>query len=109
LNHFFPDPDHLAESLYPIQKEADAQMFESLLKGLDFKEGFKVLNQFIRSREEVIPPLMNIYMHLSSSMRTFGTAKNPDFGGVEETGIMVTIADIYEDKKERHIAPLLEK
>jgi hypothetical protein len=32
-----------------------------------------------------------------------GTAGNHDFGGVEETGILVTIADIYPSKKERHI------
>jgi len=40
---------------------------------------------------------------LSPSMKTFGTAVNPDFGNVEETGIFVTIEDIYQEKKERHI------
>ena len=48
-------------------------------------------------------------MHLSPTMRTFGTAKNPDFGGVEETAILLKIKDIYADKKERHIAPLLNE
>jgi hypothetical protein len=42
-------------------------------------------------------------MNLSPTMKTFGTAVNPDFGAVEETGILVTIEDIYEDKKERHL------
>jgi hypothetical protein len=42
-------------------------------------------------------------MNLSPSMKTFGTAVNPDFGNVEETGILVTIGDIYQEKKERHI------
>jgi hypothetical protein len=43
-------------------------------------------------------------------MKVFGTAINPTFGGVEETGILVKIADIYESKKERHInSYLLEK
>jgi hypothetical protein len=36
-------------------------------------------------------------------MKTFGTAVNPEFGNVEETAILVTIADIYTDKKERHM------
>jgi hypothetical protein len=36
-------------------------------------------------------------------MKTFGTMLNHTFGEVEETGIMVTIADIHESKKERHI------
>jgi hypothetical protein len=109
LNHYFPDHDGLASSLFPLEKKGDDIAFEQLLNGLEFKDGFKVLNQFIRSRGAMVPPLMNIYMHLSPTMRTFGTAKNPDFGGVEETAIMVKISDIYEDKKERHIAPLLEK
>lgn len=109
LHHYFPDPDHLAESLYPLEQNSDDQKFKEMLQGCDFKEGFKVLNQYVRSRGAIIPPLMNIYMHLSPTMRTFGTAKNPDFGGVEETAILLTIKDIYEDKKERHIAPLLEK
>ena len=35
-------------------------------------------------------------------MRVFGTVKNPDFGEVEETGILITISDIYPVKSERH-------
>ena len=27
---------------------------------------------------------------------------NPDFGGVEETGILVTIPDIYPEKRDRY-------
>jgi len=73
------------------------------LQNLDFKEGFKVLNQFVRERGTFIPPLMNIYMNLSPTMRTFDTAVNKDFGAVEETGILVTIDDIYIEKKERHL------
>jgi hypothetical protein len=37
-------------------------------------------------------------------MKTFGTSMNSHFGEVEETGILVTIADIYDTKKERHLA-----
>jgi len=39
----------------------------------------------------------------SEERETFGTAINSDFGNVEETGIMVTISDIYPEKKERHM------
>ena len=35
-------------------------------------------------------------------MKVFDTALNPDFGDVEETGILVTIKDIYPSKTERH-------
>ena len=106
LQTYFPDNEGLATSIYPLEQSYDAAKFADLLKGLDFKEGYKVLTHFVRENGENVPPLMNIYMHLSPSMRSFGTAINPDFGGVEETGIVVTIADIYEDKKERHILPI---
>ena len=42
-------------------------------------------------------------MNTSPVMRTFGTSLNPAFGGVEETGIMISFKDIYPQKKERHI------
>ncbi|WP_107037991.1 GNAT family N-acetyltransferase [Brumimicrobium mesophilum] len=106
LQKYFPDQDGLATSMYPLKQSYDEDKFKALLEGKNFKEGFKVLTQFVRENGENVPPLMNIYMHLSPTMRSFGTAVNPDFGGVEETGIVVTIADIYEDKKERHIAPV---
>ena len=42
-------------------------------------------------------------MGLSPTMKIFGTAINDEFGNVEETGIFVTIKDIFEEKKQRHI------
>ena len=54
-------------------------------------------------------PLINNYMQLSPTMKAFGTAKNEDFGDVEETGILVTIADIYPEKKHRHIDSYIPK
>ena len=42
-------------------------------------------------------------MNISPSMKTFGTSMNSHFGDVEETGILVTIQDMYESKTERHI------
>ena len=107
LQKYFPDKERLATSMYPLKQSFDKKKFTALLEGLEFKEGFKVLTHFVRENKENVPPLMNIYMHLSPTMRSFGTAINPDFGGVEETGIVVTIDDIYEDKKERHITPIL--
>jgi hypothetical protein len=63
----------------------------------------------VRERGENIPPLFNSYMNLSATMKTFGTALNDHFGEVEETGIMVSIADIYDTKKERHISSYIPK
>jgi hypothetical protein len=42
-------------------------------------------------------------MNLSPSMKTFGTAVNDGFGDVEETGIIITIKELYQAKINRHI------
>ena len=107
MHMYFPDNENLMKPFEPLNQNYDKDFVNSQLKGLDFKDGFKVLNSFVRGHGENIPPLVNIYMNLSPTMKTFGTAVNSDFGAVEETGILVTIADIFEEKTERHIAPLL--
>ncbi len=103
MHHYFPDNENLMKPYHPLVQDYDRQEAEERLNGLDFKEGFKVLNSYTRERGEFIPPLVNIYMNLSPTMKTFGTAVNPDFGNVEETGILVKIADVYLEKKERYM------
>jgi len=48
---------------------------------------------------------LNSYINTSPSMMTFGAINNPHFYNMEDIGIMITIADIYEQKKKRHIYP----
>lgn len=103
MHHYFPDNENLMKPFHPLIQNYDKKYVEEQLKGLDFKDGFKVLNSAVKENGEFIPPLVNIYMNLSPTMKTFGTAVNPEFGNVEETGILVTLADIYPEKKERHM------
>jgi hypothetical protein len=103
MHYYFPDTDQLMKPFHPLEQDYDSAECDSLLKGLDFKEGFKVLSAYAKERGEYIPPLVNIYMNLSPSMKTFGTAVNPEFGNVEETGILVPFADIYQEKKDRYM------
>jgi hypothetical protein len=104
MNHYFPDKEKLVWPHKPLSLHGDMSAFGKQLEGLPYKEGHAVLNKAVRALGENIPPLINAYMNLSSTMRTFGTSLNDHFGEVEETGIMVTISDIYDSKKERHIA-----
>ena len=83
--------------------EIMAQTCCVLFSGETFQENYRILIQKIREVNEHIPPLINAYMNLSPSMRVFDTVSNPDFGGVEETGILVTVPDIYPEKKERYM------
>lgn len=109
MNYYFPDKDNLVWPHEPLKYHTDVSELEQLFKGLPYKDGHRVLNQHVRAFDENIPPLINAYMNLSATMRTFGTALNTHFGEVEETGIMVTIADIYDTKKERHIQSYMKK
>jgi hypothetical protein len=108
LKTFFPDHEDLMRPFNPMPLHTDEEKLENIFKGLDYKEAFKTLNTNVRALGENIPPLVNIYMNLSPSMKTFGTALNKSFGAVEETGILVTIGDIYEAKKERHISSYIK-
>ena len=102
----FPDPDHLLkpwpELNLPIMM--DEEKLKSIFTGNNYQENYKILVKSVRERGAAVPPLVNAYMSLSSTMRSFGTAVNPPFGNVEETGILVTIKDIFKEKYERHAA-----
>jgi hypothetical protein len=104
MSYYFPDKDKLVWPYHPIFVKNDMTAFVKSLAGLNYKDGHHLLNSQVRALDENIPPLINSYMNLSATMRTFGTSINTHFGNVEETGILVTIADIYPSKKERHIS-----
>ncbi|MDA3879413.1 MAG: GNAT family N-acetyltransferase [Prolixibacteraceae bacterium] len=104
--HFF-DNEELVYPKNDFRLEINFNDIKPYYKGKDFKEDYKTLSKMVRDFGENIPPLVNAYMNLSPTMKTFGTAVNNHFGNVEETGIILTIADIYEAKKDRHIETYL--
>ncbi|MDP3398464.1 MAG: GNAT family N-acyltransferase [Bacteroidales bacterium] len=106
LSIYFSDDKNLVKPTKPLEYDISNPYFQELFSSVDYKEGYKVLSKEIRALGENIPPLINSYMNLSPSMKVFGTAINDGFGGVEETGIMINISDIYPEKIERYISPL---
>ncbi len=109
MHHYFPDEKKLVLPIKPLPIYNDMSAFIDSLNGLEFKEGLRVLNSYVKERDELIPPLINNYMQLSATMKMFGTAMNNDFGAVEESAILVTINDIYPEKHERYVIPYLEE
>ena len=105
---YFPDPDRLAIPDDPIVIDVHPAEMEQIFTGKSFKEDLKILSQEVRRLGENIPPLINAYMNLSPTMRCFGTFINHHFGNVEETGIMITVRDIYIDKINRHLSSYRE-
>ena len=100
----FPDPDRLLEPWPELELPIVTPEVElkAVFTGEDYNENYRILVKKVRERGAAVPPLVNAYMNLSSTMRSFGTALNPPFGNVEETGILVTIADIFSNKYERY-------
>lgn len=103
MNHFFPDPDNLIRPIESLIINTPLEKLKNVFTRRTFEENYRLLSHLVRKRKEQIPPLFNSYMGLSPTMRYFGTAYNEGFGGVEESGIMVTIKDIYDAKARRHI------
>lgn len=102
LKQYFPDRDNLVEPIDPVVLHIDYNKMAEIFIGGTYAADYKILTREIRKLGENIPPLINSYMNLSPSMKVFGTALNRDFGDVEETGILITISDIYSAKSDRH-------
>lgn len=98
----FPDRDGLVWPNEPLLIETDFNELHSIFNGRNYKEDYQILQHKVREMGSYVPPLVNAYMNLSSSMRSFGTAYNHAFGETDETGILVSIRDIYPDKRARY-------
>ncbi|GAB4316056.1 MAG: GNAT family N-acetyltransferase [Bacteroidales bacterium] len=104
MHKYFPDKDRLVIPRNPLVLDTPEKVLEAIFTGANYDEDYKILVQKVRRLNMHIPPLVNAYMNLSGTMRMFGTAINDHFGDVEETAILVTISDIYDYKKDRHIS-----
>ena len=103
LKKYFDDKDNLVVPMKPLKIETDEAILAKLFNGEDFKDDYRILNREIRNLGYNIPPLVNAYMSLSPTMKLFGTAINYGFGDVEETGILIAMDEILEEKRIRHI------
>ena len=99
----FPDREGLVWPYEPMKIQSDYNELVKLFNGRNYKEDYQILVRTVRELGSAVPPLVNAYMNLSSTMMSFGTALNHHFGEVDETGILITLQDIYPAKKERHI------
>lgn len=109
LKKHFSDKDGLITPTHPLKIETDENLLKQLFPYDTFKEDYKVLNTEVRKLGYNIPPLVNAYMGLSPTMRMFGTAINYGFGDVEETGILIAVDEILEEKRVRHIESYIKE
>ena len=109
LKKYFDDKDNLVIPMKPLKIETDEHELEKLFSGNNFKDDYRILNREIRALGYNIPPLVNAYMSLSPTMKLFGTAINYGFGDVEETGILIAMDEILEEKRVRHIDSFIKE
>ena len=103
LKKHFGDKDALVEPITPLTLDTPKEELRAIFVEGDFKSDYRILNTAVRRLGFNIPPLVNAYMGLSPTMRVFGTAVNHEFGNVEETGILIAVNEILEEKRMRHI------
>lgn len=109
LKKHFDDKENLIIPMKPLKIETDENELKVLFCEDDFKKDYRILNREIRKLGYNIPPLVNAYMGLSPTMKLFGTAINYGFGDVEETGILITVDEILEEKRIRHIDSFIKE
>jgi hypothetical protein len=102
MEHYFPDPEKLVK---PVQRLAGTHGHAcEFFRGLNYADGYRLLKKMLGECGEHIPPLVNAYMRLSRTMRTFGSTVNAGLGNVVDTGLLITVEDIAEEKQERYLA-----
>ena len=99
----FEDTEKLVVPMEPLKIETPKEYMDSILTEKEFKDDYKLLNAEVRRLGENIPPLVNSYMSLSPTMKTFGTTFDPDFGDCYDTAMIITAKDIYPDKYKRYM------
>lgn len=102
LDLYFTDKCHLVYAKNPIKTDV-SQKIRAMFSGNNYKEDYVVLKRELKKLDRNIPPLVNSYMNVSPSMKIFDSTLNVEFGNVYETGLLVTTADMYEEKVKRHM------
>ena len=105
----FPDRDGLVWPYERIDIATDYNRLVRLFNGRNYKEDYQILLHAVRACGCTVPPLINAYMNLSPSMRSFGTCPNHHLAGTTDTGILINMSDLYADKRVRYLESYMEK
>jgi hypothetical protein len=90
----------------PISREAQ-QRADQLFEGESPTDNFHILQKAIRAQGTIVPPMFSAYLNLTPKLQYFGTSKEPTFSNVYDSGIMIELKDIYQDKIDRYIGPYI--
>ena len=92
----------------PYQPLPIVPLVNSPFSGDDAQENYHILQRAVREQGTVIPPMFSAYLNITNELQFFGNAINDELSNVYETGIMVDLTTVYQEKKERYITPYVE-
>lgn len=100
---YFTDPEGLMWPYEPTRIGMDYNQLVNLFCGRNYKEDYQILLHSVRERGCTVPALVNAYMKLSTTMRYFGTCRDHSLPGTLSVGILVTLSDLNESARARHM------
>ena len=103
MQRHFHDDRRLVTPKQPLTIDVDPEEMNRLFSAGTLSADYLALKREVRKTGISIPPLFSAYISLSPQLLFLGTAINYEFSEVEETGILIRIDQILEEKKERHI------
>lgn len=109
LRRYHNDPKGLFTPKHPVDISVEGQeLADDLFVGDDPTLNYQILQRAIRARGTVIPPMFSAYLNVTEHLMSFGNAVNDELANVYETGIMVRVDTINEDKHNRYIGVYIE-
>jgi hypothetical protein len=96
---------HLGEEglFEPYHPFISAPMETTPFVGDDKQENYHILQRAVREQGTVIPPMFSAYLNLTNDLLFFGNAINDELANVYETGIMVDVRTVYQEKIDRYL------
>ena len=104
LDRFHRGEEGLIAPYHPLPLPTLDNPFE----GTDSQENYHVLQHAVREQGTVIPPMFSAYLNITNDLQFFGNAINDELANVYETGIMVDLNTVYQEKIERYITPYIQ-
>lgn len=99
LQHRF---DRMVVPKKPVKLKM-SKKFKRILTEADFRDDYKILKREIQRMGVNIPPLVNTYMNMSPTMKSFGAGINDEFGDVIEAGILIKFDELHPEKTRRYL------
>ncbi len=87
MDLYFKDRDSLVEPRADLRvpHEVPDKSYRQMFSGDNYRADYTKLVDLFSSFNAMVPPLFISYTGLSSTLKVFGTARNPHFGNVMET------------------------